>query len=197
MQDCSYTLETLCTKIFIQGCTNFVLEVNSKVLTATVEVYKCDGVKLHFRSKCGTLQIDMCKNVDVVFDEQAHFFDERAPSSEDDLEKKNTNMIVWCGRAWPGGAPPPSSAYHGLVSRAGCHNLNVSVTDTQHSFATTFDEMKKEFNDLVEERSQFRLKLARTVAGEVRFVQERVRRASSVAGLVFCDATHLVCCRGR
>ncbi len=87
-----YTLETMCTKIFVQGCTNFRLEINSKVLTATVEVYKCEGVNLFFKSKCGTLQIDMCKDVHVVFEEQCHFFEEADPDHD---EKKNTNMIVW------------------------------------------------------------------------------------------------------
>jgi hypothetical protein len=48
------------------------------------------------------------------------------------------------------------------------------VTETGHSFQTTFDDLKREYQDLVEERSQFRLKLARHVSGELRFVQERV-----------------------
>jgi hypothetical protein len=61
-------------------------------------------------------------------------------------------------------------------TRAGCHNLNVKVTETGHTFQTTFDALKQEYKDLVEERSQFRLKLARHISGELRFVQERVRR---------------------
>ena len=126
------------TKIFVQGCTDFTLRVRSKVLTATVELYKCERAALQFAVKCGTLQIDMCRDVDVTFAEQAHFFEEADPEH---VEKKNTNMIVWCGcgvfLTTIFFMIPTFKRKH----RAGCHNLNVKVTETGHTFQTTFDAL--------------------------------------------------------
>lgn len=216
VQNCKYTLSAFCTKLFIQGCTNLTIELNAKVLTSTVEVYKCANVNIEFKTKCGTLQLDMCRDIDVKFHEESHFYNEgQVPLPKDTPaaatasleETRNTAMIVWSATQKKKKGQRRSMDDNGetktddiisknqgrtevgslltgqcfvfvffpfFVLRAGCHNLNVGVLDTKKSFSTSFDAMKQEFHDLVEERSQFRLKLDRSSAGEVKFVQERV-----------------------
>ncbi|KNC79284.1 hypothetical protein SARC_08316 [Sphaeroforma arctica JP610] len=65
--DCSYTLKAYCTKVFVQGCTNFTLIIDSKVITSTAEVYKSDNVELHFNTKIATVQLDICNTVKCVY----------------------------------------------------------------------------------------------------------------------------------
>lgn len=81
-----------------------------KVLTSTVETYKCQGLNLNFSTKCGTLQVDLCDNVNIVFEKAEHFFETAGSATKD----KNTSMIVW----------------------AGCDDLNVKVAETSATFKT-------------------------------------------------------------
>ena len=65
---------------------------------------------------------------------------------------KNTSMIVW----------------------AGCHDMKVLVGD--HALDTGFAEMKKQYLDLVEERSQFRLRMEKGTDGALSMKQEKIIR---------------------
>lgn len=146
--DCTYTVSTICTKVYVQGCKNFVLHINSKVITSTIEIYKCQNVTTNFNTKCGTLQIDMCRAVNVNFSKQEYFYEESKEAG------KNTCMIIW----------------------AGCHDLDVAIAKTDFRIKTSFEDMKSEYMDLVEERSQFRIRLKPTAMAELKFVQEKIIR---------------------
>lgn len=65
--DCTYTLNALCTKVYIQHCDSFTLNINRKVVTQTLEVYKSKDVDVDINVKIKTLQIDMCDNFSVRF----------------------------------------------------------------------------------------------------------------------------------
>eukprot|EP01119_Soliformovum_irregulare_P005296 TRINITY_DN17073_c0_g1_i1.p1 TRINITY_DN17073_c0_g1~~TRINITY_DN17073_c0_g1_i1.p1 ORF type:complete len:264 (+),score=61.96 TRINITY_DN17073_c0_g1_i1:1022-1813(+) len=61
--DCEYTLNATCTKVFIESCVNTKLIINGKIVTSVLEVYKCENLTLELNSKIGTLQTDMSKNI--------------------------------------------------------------------------------------------------------------------------------------
>eukprot|EP00050_Salpingoeca_kvevrii_P013230 m.27457 g.27457 ORF g.27457 m.27457 type:complete len:479 (-) comp4775_c0_seq1:258-1694(-) len=127
--DSKFTLDALCTKVFVQGCNNLELFVNGKILTGTIEVFKCENLTLHFAVKVGTLQVDMSTNVTANFAEIKHFHDQQ------DATSKNHCMVVW----------------------AGVENLGLNVLESGHSHFTGFAQMREAYNDLVMERSQFRV----------------------------------------
>jgi len=65
--DCEYTLDYLCTKVFVQVCNNFKLIIDKKVVTQTVEFYKCNNVTMQANKKIRTCQVDMSNNVKLVY----------------------------------------------------------------------------------------------------------------------------------
>eukprot|EP00052_Salpingoeca_macrocollata_P025990 m.239028 g.239028 ORF g.239028 m.239028 type:complete len:490 (-) comp22513_c19_seq2:40-1509(-) len=142
---CSFTVTAMCTKLFVQACRNTKVVVHGRIITSTVEAYKCDTIDLEFHTPVGTLQIDMCKKPRIVFPKEEHF--------HDSVGKKNTSMIVW----------------------AGCTDMHVAA-GAEHRLDTGFEQVKQEFHDLVEERSQFRIRLEKTVAGPLQLTQEKVVR---------------------
>lgn len=73
--DCAYTVNTLCTKVFIQACTNFRIVFNAKIVTNMVEVFKGESVHCTFNTKCGTLQMDMCRDLKLHFARRDLFHD--------------------------------------------------------------------------------------------------------------------------
>lgn len=60
-----------------------------QVITSTIEVYKCENLTTNFFSKCGTLQIDMCRGVNINFAKKDYFHEENKDTG------KNTCMIIW------------------------------------------------------------------------------------------------------
>jgi len=78
VKNCEYEVDSLCTKVLVDACSNCVITINKKIVTNMVEVFKSNGCTLNINTKTGTLQIDVCKNVTLNFEEKEHF-----------------NMIVW------------------------------------------------------------------------------------------------------
>uniref|UniRef100_A0A7S0JJK4 CS domain-containing protein n=1 Tax=Calcidiscus leptoporus TaxID=127549 RepID=A0A7S0JJK4_9EUKA len=60
-------------KILVEGCTKLRLAVSGKVLTETLEVYKCTDCAIHVASKLATLQVDACRGLDFFFAKAADF----------------------------------------------------------------------------------------------------------------------------
>jgi hypothetical protein len=71
--DCTYQLRGDCTKIFIESCERLTLVVEGRVLTHTMEVWKCRDVQLEVKTSVQTLQVDMCERVSVRYAKQAEF----------------------------------------------------------------------------------------------------------------------------
>jgi len=65
--DCEYTLDYLCTKVFVQICKNFKLIIDKKVITQTVEVYKCDGFTMQANKKNKNLSGRYVKQCEFEF----------------------------------------------------------------------------------------------------------------------------------
>jgi len=72
-QDCEYVIDSMCTKIFIEGCQNTKVTLNHKIITSVVELYKCETLALHINTNVGTLQSDMCKKLHVEVKHQDLF----------------------------------------------------------------------------------------------------------------------------
>eukprot|EP00730_Choanoeca_flexa_P019510 TRINITY_DN9534_c0_g1_i1.p1 TRINITY_DN9534_c0_g1~~TRINITY_DN9534_c0_g1_i1.p1 ORF type:complete len:345 (+),score=99.96 TRINITY_DN9534_c0_g1_i1:97-1131(+) len=71
--DCTFVIDSLCTKVFVQSCASLNLTFNAKIVTHTVEMYKCSAITGRFGSKIGTMQLDLVEGCDITFKKQAHF----------------------------------------------------------------------------------------------------------------------------
>jgi hypothetical protein len=69
----TYTINHRTTKIFIEGVKDTTIVVNGKVLTATIEAWRCENVTLQVNTKVKTLQLDISKKVSVDFDKLDNF----------------------------------------------------------------------------------------------------------------------------
>lgn len=78
-RDCTYTFaaDVTCTKIFVESCHNLRLRVAGRIITHTLEWWKCTGEsELIVRKGCSvlTLQMDMCQGqVSVVYEDHNDF----------------------------------------------------------------------------------------------------------------------------
>lgn len=70
---CDYNVTAMCTKIFVEKCEDFVLRLNGKVVTQTVECYKLERANLLINTKIGTLQVEQSEKVNVIYAEKEHF----------------------------------------------------------------------------------------------------------------------------
>ena len=71
--DCVIEVETTCVKVFLQMCTNVTLHLRSKVITHTLEAYKCDGCNVVISTKIWTAQMDLCKGCNLDFASREDF----------------------------------------------------------------------------------------------------------------------------
>ena len=44
--NCQFVVGATCTKIFVEACQNFTLRLNDRVITSTVEVWKCENLTM-------------------------------------------------------------------------------------------------------------------------------------------------------
>jgi len=72
-EDCEYILDAMCTKVLIEGCHNTKIILKQKIVTSTVDIYKSDNFKLDVSTKVGTLQTDVCNNLDIHFQNKELF----------------------------------------------------------------------------------------------------------------------------
>lgn len=77
---CNYVLDTLCTKVFVNGCADCTIRVKGKVVSATMEVFQSRGLTVFCESAVHTVQADMNKDVVLNFADREHF-----------------KMVVWAG----------------------------------------------------------------------------------------------------
>lgn len=77
---CHFTLDSLCTKVFMTGCTDFTLTVNKKIVTQTMELFRCTNVTTHINVKARTVQADLSDNITLKFS-----------------SKENFDNIIWAG----------------------------------------------------------------------------------------------------
>lgn len=78
--NCTYTIANYAIKVYVQDCTNFKVVFDGKVLTQTVEVFKCEKLSLVFNTVIGTLQADQIDGLELNYTTRANF-----------------GMVVWAG----------------------------------------------------------------------------------------------------
>lgn len=78
--DCVYTVEAYSLKVYLQGCKNVKVVFNGKILTSTLEAFKCENLDVTLNTTCGTLQADMCDGLAVTY-----------------AKREMLTMIVWAG----------------------------------------------------------------------------------------------------
>jgi len=73
---CRLTLapELSAIKVQVEDCTDTSVDVRARVLTETVEVYKCERTSVRLGAKAATLQVDKCTGLALTF-AQVAFFD--------------------------------------------------------------------------------------------------------------------------
>jgi len=72
--DCTYTITKTCTKVFIQGCENFKLVCNERIMTQTLEVYKSNKVTVEVNNYAiRTFQSDIVDGLDIIYKTRALF----------------------------------------------------------------------------------------------------------------------------
>jgi hypothetical protein len=72
-KQCDYSITTTCVKVFVERCEDFVLRVNGKIITQTLEIDRSEGVNVLAYTKIGTLQVEQCKKVNVMFESRELF----------------------------------------------------------------------------------------------------------------------------
>ena len=72
-RNCVFTIESRCTKVFVEDCHNCTFHFNSPVLTGVFEVWKCTSSALHLNTKAHTIQADLNKAVHFIYDKRPNF----------------------------------------------------------------------------------------------------------------------------
>mmetsp|Transcript_21991 Transcript_21991/g.43703 ORF Transcript_21991/g.43703 Transcript_21991/m.43703 type:complete len:318 (+) Transcript_21991:30-983(+) len=67
IQGGSYTIDHRTSKIFIEGVKDTTVIVNGKILTCTIEAWKCENLTLILNTKVKTLQLDISKTIKANF----------------------------------------------------------------------------------------------------------------------------------
>lgn len=68
-----YTIDHRTAKILIENCEDLVVNINGKVLTSTLEVWKCKNVTLKINSKIKTVQCDIMTGMKIEFAQKDQF----------------------------------------------------------------------------------------------------------------------------
>lgn len=77
---CHYTMDSMCTKVFVTACRDFTLTIDKKVVTQTLELYKCENATININVRIRTVQADMSNKVTLKFN-----------------TKENFDNVVWAG----------------------------------------------------------------------------------------------------
>lgn len=67
-------------KIAIDACDGSTFVLNERIMTSTLDIYKCSKLKVNINIKLGTVQADLCKDLHVEF-----------------LNKDLITQFVWAG----------------------------------------------------------------------------------------------------
>ena len=65
--------ELIAIKVQVEDCTDSSVDVRARVLTETVEVYKCERTSVRLGAKAATLQVDKCTELALTFAQLAFF----------------------------------------------------------------------------------------------------------------------------
>jgi len=63
----TFMVTSHCTKIFIEDCRRCTFRFQGKIITAVLEIDRCEECNVLISSAVGTLQIEQCKRMNVVY----------------------------------------------------------------------------------------------------------------------------------
>jgi len=66
-EDCTIEVRGRCTKVMIEGCRKSKIHLHSRIVTNIVETWKCADVHLNIQADVRTLQLDLCRNLELRF----------------------------------------------------------------------------------------------------------------------------------
>ncbi|KAF9202804.1 hypothetical protein BGZ49_007070 [Haplosporangium sp. Z 27] len=72
-ENCEYTIKDKPVKLSIENCKNLVLKVEGKILTGTVDIWKCGNISLDFERSVSTFQFDNIQSITVRLPDSEHF----------------------------------------------------------------------------------------------------------------------------
>ncbi|KAF8976706.1 hypothetical protein BGZ46_008043 [Entomortierella lignicola] len=72
-ENCEYTIKDKPVKLSIENCKNLVLKVEGKILTGTVDIWKCENISLDFERSVSTFQFDNIQSITVRLPDSEHF----------------------------------------------------------------------------------------------------------------------------
>eukprot|EP01134_Creolimax_fragrantissima_P004608 CFRG4608T1 len=64
---CEFNVTAPFAKIFIQGCVDVTVYMHGRIITSTVEAYKCQKLNLYYYTRVETSQLDLCDDVTCEF----------------------------------------------------------------------------------------------------------------------------------
>ncbi|KAJ3214594.1 hypothetical protein HDU67_001459 [Dinochytrium kinnereticum] len=73
LKNCDITIDTTVTKVMVEDCIAITLRLKKRVITQMLEVWRSDDCKIEISSPIQTLQVDMCKNLDVFYEKKDDF----------------------------------------------------------------------------------------------------------------------------
>lgn len=65
--DGTYTITGPCTKVLVERCTNFKLQLDGHIKTETLEIWRCENAHLQINVPIKTLQADLSKKLSLVY----------------------------------------------------------------------------------------------------------------------------------
>eukprot|EP01090_Pellita_catalonica_P021353 TRINITY_DN7975_c0_g1_i1.p1 TRINITY_DN7975_c0_g1~~TRINITY_DN7975_c0_g1_i1.p1 ORF type:complete len:422 (+),score=136.42 TRINITY_DN7975_c0_g1_i1:28-1266(+) len=71
--DCEFVISGTSVKILVEGCNNTTITFNGVVKTEVVEIWNCNNCQFTFHTPVKTLQMDMCKKIDIVYRQLSDF----------------------------------------------------------------------------------------------------------------------------
>lgn len=71
--NCEYTIQAYCVKVFVERCKGVIIRVSGKVITSTIEINRCENLNCVLATKIGCLRVEQSKKVNMVFQKEKHF----------------------------------------------------------------------------------------------------------------------------
>lgn len=72
-EDSTIEIRGRCTKVMIEGCKKVKIHLHSRIFTNIVEVWKCADIFLNIQADVRTLQLDLCRNLELKFSSKDAF----------------------------------------------------------------------------------------------------------------------------
>jgi len=66
-EDCQYTIPKGCTKVILEKCKNTSITINGAIRTGTLEIIRCQSIKMNLKTTIPTITIDISNDIHLDF----------------------------------------------------------------------------------------------------------------------------------